>query len=79
MTEDARADLQKRWDAVDDKAIEAGAENIGTYFVRGQSDYSTTQVWLFPSYESAYAHWTAKVAAGYAEWFDFSNNVGRRT
>ncbi|KWX66987.1 hypothetical protein [Mycobacterium sp. NAZ190054] len=79
LADDARSELETRWKKIDSDAVEAGAEKIGTYFIRGQSDYSTTQVWSFPSYESAYEHWTAKVAAGYAEWFDFSNNVGRRT
>jgi hypothetical protein len=79
LGEDVRDELQKRWEGIDNEAVEAGAVNMGSYSIRGQSDYSTTAVWSFPSYESAYQYWTAKVAAGYAEWFDFSNNVGRRT
>lgn len=71
-----RAELELRWAGVDAAAVEAGAQSMGTYFIRGQSDYSTVDVWSFADYEAAYQHWTTKVAAGYAEWFEFSNNVG---
>ncbi len=79
LVEDTRAELQKRWDKIDNDAISAGAQNMGTYFIRGQSDYATASVWAFPSYDSAYDYWAAKVSAGYAEWYDFANNVGRRS
>lgn len=78
LPEDSRADLIRRWAAVDADAVGNGAQSLGSYFVRGQSDYSTVDLWSFDGYEAAYDHWTAKVAAGYAEWFEFSNNVGNR-
>lgn len=74
-----QAELERKWADVDTAAVGSGAQSLGNYFVRGQSDYSTVHVWSFAGYEAAYAHWTAKVAAGYAEWFEFSNNVGNRT
>lgn len=78
LPEDTRTELEQRWAGVDAEAVEAGAQSLGSYFVRGQSDYSTVDVWSFDGYEAAYTHWTARVAAGYAEWFEFSNNVGNR-
>jgi hypothetical protein len=78
LAEDTRTELTEKWAEVDAAAVEEGAQSLGTYFVRGQSDYSTVDVWSFAGYEAAYSHWAAKVAAGYAEWFEFSNNVGNR-
>lgn len=76
LPEAQREELGQKWAGVDAAAVESGAQSMGSYFIRGQSDYSTVDVWSFAGYEAAYAHWTAKVAAGYAEWFEFSNNVG---
>jgi hypothetical protein len=68
--------LREKWAAVDAATAVEGGQPQGTYQVRGQSDYSTVELWRFPSYDAAYAHWSAKLAAGYAQWFAFANNVG---
>lgn len=78
LPDQTRTELQRTWAALDSHAQSAGAQSMGSFFVRGQSDYSTVEIWSFTGYEAAYEHWAAKVAAGYAEWFEFSNNVGNR-
>ena len=68
--------LRQQWNAVDAASAAEGGRPQGTFQVRGQSDYSTVELWRFPSYDAAYAHWAAKLAAGYVQWFAFANNVG---
>jgi hypothetical protein len=68
--------LREEWAAVDAASASDGGEPQGVFRVRGQSDYSTVELWRFRSYDSAYAHWAARLAAGYAQWFAFANNVG---
>jgi hypothetical protein len=68
--------LREGWSEVDAASVAEGGQPQGTFQVRGQSDYSTVELWRFPSYDAAYAHWSAKLAAGYAQWFAFANNVG---
>jgi hypothetical protein len=71
-----QSSLRERWAAVDAASASGGGQPQGTFQVRGQSDWSTVELWRFPSYDAAYAHWSAKLAAGYAQWFAFANNVG---
>lgn len=57
---------------------ERGGGRLGSYFVRGQSDYSSVEVWTFPDVDAAFDHWRRLVDAGYATWFEASNNVGQQ-
>jgi len=68
--------LRTSWAAVDAASTADGGEPQGRFQVRGQSDWSTVELWRFPTYDAAYAHWSAKIAAGYAQWFAFANNIG---
>jgi hypothetical protein len=68
--------LLDRWDALNEEAVAAGAERVGTYAIRGQSDFSTLDVWIFPSPDDVFRFWEARVLADYVVWFAFSNQVG---
>jgi hypothetical protein len=74
-----RAAYVDRWKAIDVAAEATGATSLGAHTVRGQSDYSTVEVWKFPTYDAAYDFWSEKVTAEYGRWFVFSNSVGTRT
>lgn len=76
---DTRAAYVDRWRAIDASAEAAGATSSGTHTVRGQSAYSTVEVWNFENYDAAYDYWGEKVAAEYGRWFVFANSVGTRT
>lgn len=64
------------WDEVRGRAKTEGAEPMGRYHVRGQHDFQEVEVWRFGSAEGAFEHWSRLTAAGYNEFFAFSNNVG---
>lgn len=53
-----------------------GATKVGRWSVRGQSDYSTAEVWFFSDTDAVLAHWDGLVAAGYPVWFATSNVLG---
>jgi hypothetical protein len=72
----ARAELTEAWNAARQRSLAAGARTEGSYNVRGQSDYSTVEVWFFPEVQDAFAHWARLVDAGYAQWFEAANSVG---
>ena len=76
VAEDEKAALRRRWRASDDEAVAAGSERIGTYSVRGQSDYSTVELWRFAGPELAFDFWERRVREDYAVWFAFSNQLG---
>jgi hypothetical protein len=76
LGDEKKRELRDRWNSLDTAAVESGAEHVGTYSVRGQSDYSTVEVWRFESPERVFDFWNARVAADYAVWFAFSNQVG---
>lgn len=77
LDEPQRAEHEAAWRSLDAAALDAGATTQGSFSVRGQSDYSTVQVWTFPSYDAVYDYWESKVEHGYAQWFDFANQVGK--
>lgn len=64
------------WEAIAMAAVTAGASRLGRYHVRGQHDFQEVEIWKFRTPEEAFAHWAKLTAAGYNEWFAFSNNVG---
>lgn len=71
-----RERMSVEWLRADDASVAAGAERLGVYRVRGQSDWSTVSVWRFADVDAAFAHWEGKVRAGYVSWFAFSNAMG---
>ncbi len=65
-----------KWRELDAAAIASGARRDGEYSIRGQSDYSTVEIWHFDSPERAFDFWDARVQSDYAVWFAFSNQLG---
>ncbi|MBB4683164.1 hypothetical protein [Amycolatopsis jiangsuensis] len=78
LDERQRAEFAETWHAADRRGAGAGAELIGRYSVRGQSDFSTVEVWSFASVEDVFAFWENRVSAGYTRWFAFENLFGTR-
>lgn len=76
QSEESRRELESSWDAVRADSRSQGASSDGRYHVRGQSDYSTVEVWRFLSADAAFDHWQQLVAAGYGRWFQSSNSLG---
>lgn len=76
LDEERRTALLAAWAKLDDQATERGAQQVGEYSIRGQSDYSTLEVWRFGSPEEVHDFWAARVQADYAVWFAFSNQLG---
>lgn len=73
-----RGALQAKWGDVRNASKEAGGQQIGIFEVRGQSDYNTAEIWIFPSADDAFDHWARLTAAEYAEWFASANSIGNR-
>ena len=78
LAEQERLDRAAQWDDVRAASETAGGRQLGEFTVRGQSDYSTTELWLFPTADAAFDHWQRMTAHGYAEWFDAANSIGTR-
>lgn len=76
LDEERRVELRETWAKLDEKAARRGAERIGTYAIRGQSDYSMLEVWRFGAPEAIHEFWAERVQADYAVWFAFSNQLG---
>lgn len=76
LDEPARDGANADFAAVRDASEGHGGTQVGSYFVRGQSDYSSVEVWTFPDVDAAFDHWRRLVDAGYAKWFDAANSVG---
>ncbi|MGV9799044.1 hypothetical protein ACWDTP_13420 [Mycobacterium sp. NPDC003449] len=76
LPEQERRALRARWSALDAQATTGGAVRIGDYAVRGQSDFATVEVWQFATPEDIHGFWERRVAADYAVWFAFANQVG---
>ena len=72
----AKDELLKEWRDLDARAIESGAESLGSYSIRGQSDFSTVEIWGFSSPENVFYFWADRIEANYAVWFAFSNQLG---
>lgn len=79
LSDEARAQHRSRWTETRRDAMKAGGQHLGEFGVRGESDFSTTEVWLFPTPEAVFDHWAALTSAGYAEWFVCANSVGLRS
>ncbi len=78
LPRDRQEELRERWAGVRAASLEAGARTEGAFNVRGQGDFSTVEVWRFPTVEAAYGYWEALTAAGYGRWFESANNVGTK-
>lgn len=76
LVEQEQAERRTAWGAVREASQRAGGVPLGSYHVRGQHDFQTVELWRFASPEAAFDHWARLTAAGYNEWFAFSNNVG---
>ena len=76
LNEVQQADLRRTWHEIGEKSCQSGAEPLGQYHVRGQNDFETVEIWRFANAERAFDHWARLTAAGYGEWFAFSNNIG---
>lgn len=74
-----QAELHTEWAHLDRHATANGAVWLGSYSIRGQSDYSTLELWRFKTPEEAFNFWTTRVTAGYSTWFAFSNQIGVST
>jgi hypothetical protein len=64
------------WARVRGESERLGGRCHGRYHIRGQSDYTTVEIWNFQSVEHAFDHWSRLTSAGYAEWFLSANNIG---
>ena len=71
-----KVELRATWLTLDAEAAAMGAARVGDYTIRGQSDYSTLEVWQFADPECVYDFWAKRVQADYAVWFAFSNQLG---
>jgi len=71
-----KTELLESWEGLNSRATESGAEHLGKYSVRGQSDFSTVEVWKFDGPEEAFRFWSDRVEASYAAWFTFANQLG---
>jgi hypothetical protein len=71
-----RESILKLWEEEDSRAIVSGAMRMGKYSVRGQSDFSSVEVWKFSDIENVVKFWNQRVRNEYSKWFAFSNEVG---
>ncbi|HEX6444108.1 MAG TPA: hypothetical protein VF053_03395 [Streptosporangiales bacterium] len=78
LDESAQKEHRERFDAARAASRASGGRAHGTFFVRGQSDYSRVEIWTFPDADAAFGHWSRLVDAGYARWFESANSVGLR-
>ncbi|MDV3125770.1 hypothetical protein M1247_12655 [Mycobacterium sp. 21AC1] len=76
LPENEQHALLARWSAVEEQATANGAVHVGNYAVRGQSDFATVDIWKFATPEDIHGFWERKVAADYAVWFAFANQIG---
>lgn len=76
LPETEKAEKQAGWDGIARQAVAEGALALGDYHIRGQHDFQTVSIWRFPSPEAAFEHWSRLTAAGYNEWYAFTNNIG---
>lgn len=76
LPEAERAALRQAWNEIASHSEASRGQRLGRWHVRGQSDYSTVEIWRFAEVEQAFDHWARLTAAGYRDWFAFANNVG---
>jgi len=76
--DDAKQAMLEQCAAVTSDSEAAGARKLGHWSVRGQSDFSTVEIWEFPSAEAALSHWDALAAIGYRDLFTSANSIGMR-
>jgi len=72
-----RGPLERAFADARSRSRDAGGRQLGTFHVRGQSDFSTVELWRFSSAQDAYEHWARMTNSGYAEWFAFANSLGQ--
>jgi hypothetical protein len=68
--------LQSLWAEVAEHSRARGAARIGRWSVRGQSDFSTVEIWTFGDAEAVLEHWNGLIEVGYPEWFSCANSLG---
>lgn len=73
-----RQELERQWEELRAHSLSQGATSDGRYHIRGQSDFSTVEVWRFPDSEAVFDHWQRLTAAGYTRWFRSANSFGAR-
>lgn len=76
LPDDEQAHLLAEWEACSRRAIEAGAERIGEFSVRGQSVFERLVLWTFPTAAAAEALWNDLVAHGYSDQRETANLLG---
>lgn len=76
LSGEERGSLTGTWSKIGTTFEAAGAERLGRYRVRGQSDFSTVDAWRFTDPDQCFAYWSELTAAGYSEWFTSSNAFG---
>ncbi len=79
LPEAERALLRRAWNEIASRSRAGGGQQLGCWHVRGQSDFSTVEIWRFATVDDAFDHWTRLAAAGYSQWFAFGNSVGMPT
>jgi hypothetical protein len=79
LDDSRRGALEETWKRIRTQSLDGGAQTEGVFSVRGQSDFSTVEVWRFPDVEAAYTYWERLTEAGYSQWFESANNLGMRT
>jgi len=78
QSDERREELEGQWAEVQASSRAQGGYGDGPYHVRGQSDYSTVEVWRFPHADAAFDHWLRLTAVGYSQWFKSSNSIGAK-
>ncbi len=73
-----KAALKAQWAKVAATSREQGGHCDGVYEIRGQSDFSTVEIWRFETPDGAFTHWRELTQSAYAEWNAFANNIGFR-
>lgn len=76
LDESARQELLAQFDQAREESASNGGRRQGIFHIRGNSDYSSVEIWTFPDTDAAFAHWSRMTEAKYAQWFTFANNIG---
>ncbi len=71
-----RQESIERWEACSAATLAAGGTLVGTFSVRGQSDFERMELWTFAAVDLLEAHWTRLREAAYLDFFDTENLLG---
>ena len=74
-----KIDFIKLYDKKNDEFIEKGAELIGTYVSRANSDWSRYEIWLFNDIENNISYSNILEEIGFYEYFVVQNLLGFKT